>query len=436
MGETETAFETAERSRARNFIDLLGSQKLNLRNSVDQGLYERQIKLRAQIGEHETLVAQAEDKKASDLYKTSLSRLNDELRDLMLEIQTKNPGLASFVSVDPLRTEEVRKLLEPGVVLLSYYIVPDQILCWVVKKEGVKLFRTRLDRAALGNSILEFRQMIQNLEPTEARSKELFDKIMSAVMPEIEGAKYLGIVPHGFLHYLSFATLYDGSQYVEDRFPLFYVPSSSVLKYTLGRRTDNKNLRVLAIGNPELNDPALDLPFAEQEVETIKWNFGDVTILSKEKATESWVEKNIGQFGIIHIASHGEFDPVNPLFSAVKLAKDDKADGNMEAAEVFGLRINADLVLLSACQTGLGKITGGDDVIGLNRAFFYAGTHSIISSLWRVSDISTAVLVKQFYRQYANYNKAESLRKAILHVKNRYPHPGYWGAFILSGDYY
>jgi CHAT domain-containing protein len=74
-------------------------------------------------------------------------------------------------------------------------------------------------------------------------------------------------------------------------------------------------------------------------------------------------------------------------------------------------------------------------VIGLNRAFFYAGTHSMISSLWRVSDISTALLVKQFYRLYSSYNKAESLRRAMLHVKNRYPHPGYWGAFILSGDY-
>jgi CHAT domain-containing protein/Tol biopolymer transport system component/Tfp pilus assembly protein PilF len=436
LGETGAAFETAERSRARNFIDLLGNQRLSLRNAVDQELYEHQLKLRARIGEHEALAAQAEDKKTADAYKTSLARLNDELRDLMLEIQAKNPQLASIVSVAPLKVEEVRNLLEPGVVLLAYYSVSDQLLCWVVKRDGVKLFRTSVNRAALGESILGFRQTIQNLEPAEKLSKELFSKLMSAVVPEVEGAKYVGIVPHGALHYLSFATLYDGAQYTADRFPLFYLPSASVLKYTLSRRTDSKNLRVLAIGNPDLNDPALNLPFAEQEVETIKWNFDNVTLLTKEKATESWVERNIGQFGIIHIASHGTFDPVNPLFSAVKLVKDDKADGDMEAGEVFGLEINADLVLLSACQTGLGRVTQGDDVIGLNRAFFYAGTHSILSSLWRVSDISTAVLVKQFYRLYGTDNKADSLRRAMLHVKNRYPHPGYWGAFILSGDYY
>jgi CHAT domain-containing protein len=148
------------------------------------------------------------------------------------------------------------------------------------------------------------------------------------------------------------------------------------------------------------------------------------------------VVNNIEKFGIIHMASHGEFNPVNPLFSAIKLSKGEDTDGNLEAAEIFGLKINADVVVLSACQTGLGKVTGGDDVIGLNRAFFYAGTHTIVSSLWRVSDISTAVLVKQFYRQYATHSKADSLRMAILHVKQRHPHPSYWGAFTLVGDYY
>jgi len=163
--------------------------------------------------------------------------------------------------------------------------------------------------------------------------------------------------------------------------------------------------------------------------------------LTNEKATESWVAENIDRFGIIHLASHGEFDPINPLFSAIMLSgseetEDTRSDGNLEAAEVFSLKINADMVVLSACQTGLGKVTTGDDVIGLNRAFFYAGTHTVVSSLWRVSDISTAVLIKQFYRQYLTHSKADSLRLAVLHVKNRYPHPGYWGAFTLVGDYF
>ena len=121
--------------------------------------------------------------------------------------------------------------------------------------------------------------------------------------------------------------------------------------------------------------------------------------------------------------------------SLAELAKDDEADGNFEVNEVFSLDIKADLVTLSACQTGLGEITGGDELVGLNRAFIYAGTHAIVSSLWRVSDISTAVLIKHFYRNYTSASKSESLRKAQLQVKRLYPHPSYWAGFNLTGDY-
>jgi CHAT domain-containing protein len=270
----------------------------------------------------------------------------------------------------------------------------------------------------------------------EEQSKALFQRLLQPALPKLAGVNYLGIVPHGVLHYLSFATLMDGRDYLIDRFALFYVPSASVLRYTLDRRMEQKNVRVLAVANPDLGQRALDLPFAEREVGSIRWNFPRITTLTRERATESWVRTHVGDFGIIHMASHGEFDPINPLFSAVKLAGDDAEDGDLEAVEVFDLQLNADLVVLSACQTGLGKVSGGDEIVGLNRSFFYAGTHALISSLWLVSDVSTAMLVKQFYRQYATQKKADSLRKAALHTRNFYPHPSYWGAFILVGDYF
>jgi CHAT domain-containing protein len=208
-----------------------------------------------------------------------------------------------------------------------------------------------------------------------------------------------------------------------------------VLRYTLERRPQEKNRKVLAIGNPDLGNRALDLPFAEREAATLHWNYADVTLLTSELATESWVREHIDEFGIIHLASHGEFDPINPLFSSVRLARDPANDGRLEAEEIFGLDLKADLVVLSACQTGLGDLQRGDDVVGMNRAFLFAGTHALLSSLWRVSDVATAIEMKQFYRDYGKLNKAEALRKAMLHVKGRYPHPGYWGAFVLTGDY-
>jgi len=177
------------------------------------------------------------------------------------------------------------------------------------------------------------------------------------------------------------------------------------------------------------------LPLAEMEANAIKWDFPKIDILTRERAKESWIRAHISDYQIIHIASHGEFDPINPLFSSLKLTRDLEQDGSLEVNEVFSMKINADLVTLSGCQTGLGELSGGDDVVGLNRAFIYAGTHALLSSLWRVSDISTAILTKHFYRNYVTDNKAESLRKAQALVKTLYPHPAYWAAFNLTGDY-
>jgi len=435
MGRESEAFQTAERSRARNLIDLLGNQRLTLHGAVDQEMYDREKTLKAHIGEYETLLAQSREDREREVYGEALKRAVDAHRDLMLEIQMKNPELASIISVQPLTLPEVQELLEPGVAILVYYAVPDEVFCWRLTRDSADLFRTPIGRKALREAVLDYRRVLQNLEPAEAQSRQLHTWLLPGPGSGFAGVKTLGIVPHDALHHVSFAALFDGKEYLMERFPIFSVPSASVLRYTLKRRAGERNTRVLAVGNPELDNPALDLPFAEREVQTIGWNFPEITVLTGKRATEGWVVRHISDFGIIHLASHGEFDPVNPLFSALKLAKGDRDDGDLKASEVFGLNIRAGLVVLSACQTGLGKVTRGDDVLGMNRAFLYAGTRAIVSSLWRVSDISTAILVKQFYREYRRENTARSLQRAMQHVKTRYPHPGYWGAFVLVGDY-
>jgi len=436
MDKVTESFEIAERSRARNFIDLLGNQRLSLGQALAQQLYDRQVLIRSKIQEHETLLAQSVEEADRGMYRAALGQLNSDYNDLMLDIQAQNPQLSSMISVEPLKADKLLQTLEKDVGLLAYYVLSDEIFCWVIRPQGIKLTRTPIGKDTVGQAILEYRRMIQNIEPLEDQSKELFNWLLAPVSSDLEGVKTLGIIPHGPLHYLSFATLADDTSYLIDRYALFYLPSASVLNYTLSKRIAEKKLSVLAIGNPDLGDPVFELPFAEHEVDSIRWNFPSITTMTKDKATESWVVKNVEKFGIIHMASHGEFNPVNPLFSSIKLSRGEDADGDLAAAEIFGLKINADVVVLSACQTGLGKVTDGDDVIGLNRAFFYAGTHTIVSSLWRVSDIATAVLIKQFYRRYVSLNKADSLRAAILHVKQRYPHPSYWGAFTLVGDYH
>ncbi|HMA67991.1 MAG TPA: CHAT domain-containing protein, partial [Desulfosalsimonadaceae bacterium] len=444
-GKPVAALETAERSRGRNFIDLLGTQRISLKNAAQEKLYNRHTLLRSEITATEKLLAAADSPSEKQAYQDDLEQLRNRLDNLMTDIQAKHPELSALVSIPPVGAEEISKNLEPGVALLSYYVLDSEVLCWVIRHESadtpVQLFRMPADKKSLEKRVREYRRIIQNLQPWENHARALYKDLVAPVRGELEGIQTVGLIPHGPLHYLSWATLYDGKNFFLDDFSLFYLPSASVLDYTTARRIKRPklSLEVLAIGNPELEQPGLELAFAEPEVNSIKWNFPEITILTGEKATESWLVDNISRFDIIHIASHGEFDPVNPLMSAIKLSRAKDAarpeDGDLRAAEVFGLDVNADMVCMSACQTGLGKVTTGDEIIGLNRSFFYAGTHTVISTLWRVSDVSTAMLTKTFYRRYTRENKADSLREAALHVRQFYPHPGYWGAFTLVGDF-
>lgn len=435
LGEVAESFRTAERSRARNLMDLLGNARRNPQRPEDKPLYERMNALRRKLHDQETLLAGAQAQAERAVYERGVKRAQDEYRDALLDLQARRPDLASLVSVNPLRLGEVQKLLEPGVGLLTYYVTADEVFCWTVDSGRAELVRTRLGRETLGRMVLTYRRMLQNLEPSDAHSKELYDLLVAPALPKLAGVRTLGIVPHDALHTLSFASLGNGEEHLLDRHALFQLPSASVFRFTVARRNDARNIRVLAVGNPDLRDSSLDLPFAEREVEQMAWTYPDMTALVGEKATKQWLTRHIGEFGIIHLATHGEFDPANPLFSALKLAGVKNDNGDLEAGEVFDLDINADLVVLSACQTGLGKVTSGDEVQGLNQAFLYAGTHALVSSLWRVSDIATAMLMKQFYREYQQRPKAESLRRAMLHVRTRFPHPGYWSAFTLTGDY-
>ena len=432
MGRTDDAFNYLERSRSRSFIDLLGNQKLTLKSQADQEAFDhigelgRRVEaLTQELGSYDEPPAELQEK---------LREAKTAYEEAILELKQTNPGLSSFVSVDPLTLPQVQELLDPGVVLASYLIGKDALYAWLIRKEETKFFRTAVGEAEIASLVKQYRGLVQNSEPVETELRELYAKLIKPFEQNLEDVEYLGIIPDGPLHFLSFAALKNDQGYLVDRLPLFYAPSASVLEYTFAKRKATKRTKVLAIGNPDLGNYNYDLPLAELEARSIKWNYPDMDILTGAKATKEWFVNNIAKYGIIHLAAHGEFDEANPLFSSLWLSSPQPDNRKLTVKEVFGLEINADLVTLSACQTGLGKLNAGE-LIGLNRAFIYAGTHALVSALWRVDDLSTSVLMKHFYRNYVTMDKAKSLRQAQLIVKRDFPHPSYWAGFNLVGDY-
>lgn len=432
MGRTDDAFNYLERSRSRSFIDLLGNQKMTLKSEVDQEALDRigQLALRVDAltqerGSYDEVPAELEEK---------LREAKATHEEAVFELKQSNPGLSSFVSVDPLKLSEVQEMLEPGTALASYLLGKDTTYVWLIQKGGTKFFQTVGGESTIEPLVKQYRGLVQNTEPVETELRSLYAGLIKPFEKHLDGIEHLGIIPDGALHFLSFSALKSDQGYLIDRYPIFYSPSASVLEYTFAKRKDEKLVKVLAIGNPDLGNYNYDLPLAELEAQSIKWNYPDMDILTGSKATKEWLVKNISKYGIIHLASHGEFDEVNPLFSSLWLSSSNPENRKLTVKEVFGLEINADLVTLSACQTGLGKLNAGE-LIGLNRAFIYAGTHALVSALWRVDDLSTSVLMKHFYRNYVTMNKAKSLRQAQLIVKRDFPHPSYWAGFNLVGDY-
>jgi CHAT domain-containing protein len=243
------------------------------------------------------------------------------------------------------------------------------------------------------------------------------------------------IVPHGELHYLPFAALTDGKRYLMDDYSITYLPSVSAWPY-IKQNVGKSNANPLIIGNPSTNRADLQsLPFAESEAQTIA-NLYQVTPLLGKDATENAVRTQVGQAGVLHLAAHGSYNTINPMYSAIYLAPDGQNDGLLETHEIYGLDLKqTDLVVLSACETQLGELSTGDELVGLTRAFLFAGTPSVISSLWSVDDNSTQLLMEKFYTYWSGgMSKAEALRQAQIDVRAIYPNPYYWAGFVLSGD--
>jgi CHAT domain-containing protein len=255
-------------------------------------------------------------------------------------------------------------------------------------------------------------------------------------MKPVEGSLHtrkLIIVPHGALHYLPFYALHDGRDYVIERYSIRMLPSASVISY-LQRQKVTKAGDILAFGNPDLGDSKYDLIYAQNEAIAVSKTRPRSKVFLRKEATETALKEFGPGFSYIHFATHGEFDADKPLNSALLLAMDAESDGKLTVDKLYSMRLDADLITLSACETGLSKIANGDDLVGLTRGFLYAGSSSIVASLWKVDDLATSQLMTRFYKEMDRTDKREALRTAQLETKKKYPHPYYWASFQLTGN--
>jgi CHAT domain-containing protein/cytochrome c-type biogenesis protein CcmH/NrfG len=242
------------------------------------------------------------------------------------------------------------------------------------------------------------------------------------------------IIPQDALFLVPFPALQDAKgQFFIEQHTVLIAPSIQSLALAPARRTPVQATSALVVGNPEpMPEQLLPLPGAEAEAKAIAQLLNTQPLLGRQ-ATETAVLEKLSQATIIHLATHGLLDDQQGLQSALALAAGENQDGLLTAAEILDLKLQANLAVLSACNTGRGRITG-DGVIGLSRSLMSSGISSVIVSLWSVPDLPTTTLMTEFYRQWQNNpNKAQALRQAMLTTMRQTPNPRDWAGFILIG---
>ena len=318
---------------------------------------------------------------------------------------------------------------------MSYFVTPKETLAFVVTRDDLSLVRIPVSEADLTATVS--RRGLPNVGGAPSPALARLSSWLIAPLRAKINTPVLGIIPHGPLHLVPFAALGADGQYLADAYDIFYLPGASTLPFIQAKR---KSLSVaplvLGQGRAEGLPP---LKFAEREAEAVAKLYASVA-LTGGNATEKAFRDAAGSASVLHLAAHGQLNPVAPLFSRLVLAADDPLDpardGYLEVREIYALDLRkASLVVLSACQTQLGVQSTGDEIVGLARAFIYAGTPSVVASLWSVDDVATSELMTAFHRHLrAGKGKAAALRAAQKEIRARFPDPYYWAAFVLTGD--
>jgi CHAT domain-containing protein/tetratricopeptide (TPR) repeat protein len=503
QGLHREALEVAEQARARAFLDLLATREVETKPSHRaEVLALRDLQKQLEAGDLKADAAQENpvDPIAPKGGDSGRAFLRDRWR-------RADPELRSFVSATPVSATEIAATAARlHSTVLSYWVDEGSVLIWVVRADGdvgsarVAVTRERLQTLVRRTLAGMGRNRDRGQEPADATEdsdadeveggetwlprvrgeellslgsahvaacRELYQLLIQPVRPLLpsERGTLLTIVPHGPLFLLSFAALQDarGRYLVEDH-ALHYAPAGAVLQFTERKKqqASGRRPRFLLVADPTLL-PTLDhqrplspLPGSRREVGAVAALLSprSVTLLAGADAREETVRQSLGTATVIHFATHGLVRNDRPLDSFLALgrsAPDATRDGRLSVREIYSLELHADLVVLSACRTGVGKVSG-DGIMGLTRAFVYAGTPSIVSSLWDVADEPAAFLLPEFYRSLQRHSdKSRALRTAQLSLLRALragqvtvataggrvalpEHPALWASFVLIGE--
>ena len=454
-----SAFGRAEALKARNLLTRLAGRKLTSQpKPAERQESERR---RRELRRLETRI----DKESSLRERAGLQ---EELKEgrrqylgLLMRQRIRSPAVVeNRVLSDELGLNQARAWLpEKGTTLISYYATWEELLIWVVDQDRFEMVSVEIPRADLQPKIQTFLDQLTQrpwttdpepgdrgarplpLEPSvEAVEETLYRLLITPVRDQLLNRRLI-VVPHSSLHNLPFAALRnpENDLYLAEEFVLSNAPSIQTLGTLRSRDATTTHQGALVVGDPATHLPSL--PGAEREAQRVAEVLGTTPLLGST-ALESTVRWRLPETSWLHIAAHGVYVEDNPYFSRLELTPDREesgADGHLEIHEILTeLDFEAvQMVVLSGCETALGEITRGDEIVGLARAFLYAGSPAVVSTLWPVDDEASGDLMEHFYHQLqAGAPVGEALRVAQLRLlaQEKTQHPFYWAGYVVEGD--
>jgi CHAT domain-containing protein len=345
---------------------------------------------------------------------------------------------------------------------LEFVVARNHIGLFILKRNGItpgyqlKYIKLPVNVDELRRKVNEFHSALAERQPGYASlGRELYRLLIEPAATELQNVSTLCIIPDEFLWSLPFQALTtSGGKYLIQEYSLFYAPSLSVSsEMALRRQQQSSKQSLIAFGNPVIESSEVlkqhlgPIPETEAEVAAVAraTRTQMKKVLVGRQADEKTFKARARQYATIHLATHGVLDNRSPLNSYLLLTKTDgdwENDGLLQAREIIEMHLDADLAVLSACETGNGRISPGEGVIGMSWAFLVAGARSVVVSQWRVNSGSTSKLMKNFYRALAGPNypnsrdKSNALREASLRLlkDRRYGHPFYWAGFVLVSN--
>lgn len=463
----DEAFHYLERAKARAFLDRLEVSKVNIARGVDRELLIQEDELMEEITAlNSALFKPGLSETEKEGIRKKLKQSEDRLEALKRKIRILSPAYANFKFPQIISLEQAqRQLPDSKTAFLEYSLGKASSYAFVITRGNLKMFPLP-PAEIIRSQVREYLQAIEEKENQDfSLGHELF-KIL--VMPGLNRkTTKLVIIPDDILHYLPFETLLsqeENDSWLVKDYKIAYAPSISSLREIIqqeGEREHKRKKDVLAFGDPYFgtdegkeaeetakgsgmadNSQFPRLKYSGQEIEKISALFKkeNVSLFKREEATEERLKKLcLDDYKILHFATHCIIDDIKPDRSSIvfSVGRAFREDEILQMREVFHLKLNSDLVTLSACQTGLGQLIKGEGVVGLSRAFFYAGASSAMISLWAVHDQATSQFMERFYFHLRDSDSVmDALQKTKLEMIDSgvLSHPYYWAAFIATGN--